>query len=156
MAATAISSFHNPMDQSFASRDELISARKLDTVPLPSGKCIHVRELGGVELLEYKELTESLKEKKIDGLEGGLEVLALLASMSVCTPDGALIFSRDDIPVIKGMSVELLKAISEKTMEISGQNLTNSLKKSLTDSESSSTTSPTSLEGSPSEDSAPS
>lgn len=130
------------MPMAAVTRDQLLSFLKRDTLDVPGLGTIHVRELGGAQMRAYKQKSEDLKAQDRDGLDAGLELMATLVAMSVIDENGKPLYTEEDIPLISSMSVELLQLISEKAMELSGQQeIVERLKKShSTDSSSGSPT----------------
>lgn len=136
------------MDDQFLTKSDLFGLKR-EPVDLPGKGKVYVQELGGDQLLEYKETLERLKAAGPEvGFEGGLDLMGLLVSMSACDQDGKLLFTREEIPSMRAMSLDVLKTLSAKAMDLSGmkeqadslksgiEEQANELKKSLSDSSS--------------------
>ncbi len=100
----------------------LSSSTKLrkEMVELDEG-VVYVRELSGKAVLEYNEKIEELKKQNKElTTSNSLELLALLVSKSVCDEDGNLLFTEADVNSLMDTSMNTLKKLSEKVLQISG------------------------------------
>ena len=110
--------------QRFLSKDDLLNQqnlkREIFDIPALKGS-VYVRELAGLGLLNYRDRIESFGDgDKEISLEQSLELMSYLVSLTVCDEQGHLLFTEEEAKGMMNGSLNLLKDLSTKAMQVSG------------------------------------
>jgi len=108
-------------------------------VPEMKGKKVWVRELNGLQLINFNNKVTELQKGSTTELNpsNSLELMSYLVSLTVCDAKGKLLFSHDEAKGLMNVSPSLLLTLSIKALELSGLNkavgdITENLKKAKT------------------------
>lgn len=90
--------------------------------PISDTEGLYFKEIGGRELLEYREFVQSIQveantELKIDV---AMKLMAKFISLSACDENGLPIFNAEDVPLLEQKQPSLLLDMANFAMDLAG------------------------------------